>query len=103
MHVHEALHQCFCEQWFRSFASVLLRTLLMKLCSNALQTAIIYCLVNFNSIALQTLSIYCLKNTSVIAAAHAIPGTPTVPKTTVIGINVWKIGIAWSSNIKAER
>ncbi|PKZ60114.1 hypothetical protein CYJ61_01565 [Gardnerella leopoldii] len=61
-----------------------LQTLLMKLCSNALLTAIICCLVNFNSIALRTLISYCPKNTSVIAAAHAIPGTPTTtPKTTV--------------------
>ena len=88
--------------FFRFFALIKSCTF-MKLCSNALLTAIICCLVSFNSIALQTLSIYCLKNTSAIAAAHAIPGTPTVPKTTVIGINVWEIGIAWSSNIKAER
>ncbi|PKZ18496.1 hypothetical protein CYJ59_04375 [Gardnerella leopoldii] len=54
-----------------------MQTLRLKLCSNALQTSTICCLVNFDINALQTLSIYCLANTSVIAAAHTTPGTPT--------------------------
>ena len=44
---------------------------LLNLCSNVLQTSIIYCLVNFSIIALQTLSIYCLKNTS-FALLHTL-------------------------------
>ena len=61
---------------------IALLTLRPKLCSKALLTATICCLVNFNINALQTLSIYCLKNTSIHAAAHTTPGTPTVPQNT---------------------
>ncbi|PMC44050.1 hypothetical protein CJ215_02145 [Gardnerella swidsinskii] len=65
-----------------------MQTLRLKLCSNALQTSTICCLVNFDINALQTLSIYCLANTNIGAAAHSTPITlPTTPKTTAIGIN----------------
>ena len=57
-----------------------LLTAILKLCVIALLTVITCCLVNFNNIALQTLSTCCLKNTSIHAAAHVTPGTPTTPK-----------------------
>ena len=53
-------------------------------------------------IALLTLSIYCIENTSVIAAAQATLGTPTTQKTLAV-LLVVRVGVAWSSNIKAER
>ena len=88
--------------FFRFFALIKSCTF-MKLCSNALLTAIICCLVSFNSIALQTLSIYCLKNTS-FALLHTLhqallPHHKTLAVLLVVGDRNCLVG----TNIRAVR